>query len=90
MKFSKEINRIKQKEKQAVFLIFGDAYWEDADLGPKCLKYEIMNTKYLDDICILAYYSFDREPSFMGNINVLRDIVGLKHIITTKASSIHT
>ena len=47
-------------------------------------------TKYLDDICILAYYSFDREPSFMGNINVLRDIVGLKHIITTKASSIHT
>ena len=87
---TEEINRIKQKEKQAVFLIFGDAYWEDADLGPKCLKYEIMNTKYLDDICVLAYYTFDREPHFMGNINVLRDIVGLKHIITTKASSIHT
>ena len=47
-------------------------------------------TKYLDDICVLAYYTFDREPHFMGNINVLRDIVGLKHIITTKASSIHT
>ena len=86
---TEEINRIKQKERQAVFLIFGDAYWADAQVGPKCLKYEIMNEKYLDDICVLAYYSFDRDTYFMGFINVLRDIVGLKHIITTKASSIH-
>ena len=86
---AEEINKVKQKEKKAVFLIFGDAYWGDATVGPKCLKYEIMNTKYLDDICVLAYYSFDRDTYFMGFINVLRDIVGLKHIITTKASSIH-
>lgn len=86
---AEEINKVKQKERKAVFLIFGDAYWGDATVGPKCLKYEIMNTKYLDDICVLAYYSFDRDTYFMGFINVLRDIVGLKHIITTKASSIH-
>ena len=86
---AEEINKVKQKEKKAVFLIFGDAYWGDATVGPKCLKYEIMNTKYLDDICVLAYYRFDRDTYFMGFINVLRDIVGLKHIITTKASSIH-
>lgn len=86
---AEEINKVKQKEKKAVFLIFGDAYWGDATVGPKCLKYEIMNTKYLDDVCVLAYYSFDRDTYFMGFINVLRDIVGLKHIITTKASSIH-
>ena len=86
---AEEINKVKQKEKKAVFLIFGDAYWGDETVGPKCLKYEIMNTKYLDDVCVLAYYTLDRDPYFMGFINVLRDIVGLKHIITTKASSIH-
>ena len=32
---------------------------------------------------------FDRDAYFIGYINELRDIVGLKHIITTKASSIH-
>ena len=83
-----EINRIKQKEKKAVFLIFGDGYWEDMYVGPKTLKYEIMNDKYLDDICILAYYT---EPNsrFAGIINLLRELVGIKHIITTKAVSIH-
>ena len=86
---AEEINKVKQKERKSVFLIFGDAYWADATVGPKCLKYEIMNTKYLDDICVLAYYSYDNDRYFAGFINVLRDIVGLKHIITTKASSIH-
>ena len=84
-----EINKIKQKEKKAVFLIFGDAYWEDYVVGPKCLKYEIMNEKYLDDICILAYYTRTGDSRFAGMINILRDLVGIKHIITTKASSIH-
>ena len=84
-----EINRIKQKEKKSVFLIFGDGQWLDYYVGPKSLKYEIMNDKYLDDICILAYYTYDKDSVFAGVINILRDIVGIKHIITTKASSIH-
>ena len=86
---TKEINKIKRKEKDAVFLIFGDAYWEDPHVGPKCLKYEIMNTKYLDDICVLTYAIY-MDSHFAGCINLLKDIVGLKHVITTKASSIHT
>lgn len=84
-----EINKIKQKEKKSVFLIFGDGQWQDYYVGPKSLKYEIMNNKYLDDICILAYYIYDKDSDFAGVINILRDIVGIKHIITTKASSIH-
>ena len=86
---AEEINRIKQKEKRAVFLIFGDGYWQDVMVGPKSLKYEIMNSKYLEDICILAYYSYDGDKTFAGIINELKEIVGIKHIITTKASSIH-
>ena len=86
---AEEINNIKRKEKKAVFLIFGDGYWQDYVVGPKSLKYEIMNDKYLDDICILAYYMYDRDTMFAGVINELREIVGIKHIITTKAESIH-
>lgn len=87
---AEEINRIKQKEKRSVFLIFGDGYWEDYTVGPKCLKYDIMNEKYLDDICILTYYTYSKDPHYMGVINLLKDLVGIKHVITTKATSIHT
>ena len=87
---AEEINNIKRKDRKAVFLIFGDGYWRDYIVGPKSLKYNIMNNKYLDDICILAYYMFDKDYIFTGVMNELREIVGIKHIITTKASSIHT
>ena len=87
---TEEINKIKRKEKDAVFLIFGDGYWEDLKVGPKCLKYEINNQRYLDDICVLTYFdkSSPYYPRFVGCINLLKDIVGLKHVITTKTKSI--
>jgi hypothetical protein len=85
---AEEINNIKRKEKKAVFLIFGDGYWEDMSVGPIRLKYDIMNDKYLDDICILTYYRYERDYRYMGIINLLKELVGIKHIITTKASSI--
>ena len=87
---TEEINKIKRKEKDAVFLIFGDGFWEDLKVGPKCLKYEITNKKYLDDICVLTYFdkSSPNYPTFVGCINILKDIVGLKHVITTKTKSI--
>ena len=90
---AEEINKIKRKEKDAVFLIFGDALWNDLNVGPICLKYDIMNNKYLKDICVLAYYTSNNGywyRSFAGTINILKDIVGIEHIITTKAESIHT
>lgn len=86
---AEEINAIKRKEKDAVFLIFGDGQWHDYMVGPKSLKYDIMNSKYLNDICILAYYFYDGDIDFIGVMNILKQIVGIKHIITTKASSIH-
>ena len=89
---AEEINKIKRKEKDAVFLIFGDALWYDRYVGPTCLKYDIMNNKYLKDICVLAYYTSTNGywyRSFAGTINILKDIVGIEHIITTKAESIH-
>jgi hypothetical protein len=48
-----------------------------------------VNDKYLDDICVLAYYTRSGDTRFAGIINLLRELVGIKHIITTKASSIH-
>jgi hypothetical protein len=87
---AEEINKIKRKERDAVFLIFGDGYWQDRIVGPKSLKYNIMNEKYLNDICILAYYTYDGDKIFAGIMNEIREIVGIKHIITTKASSIHS
>ena len=70
-------------------MIFGDGYWEDVSVGPKSLKYDIMNEKYLEDICILTYYMRPNDSRYMGVINILRELVGIKHIITTKATSIH-
>ena len=45
----------------------------------------------VDDICILAYYTSEKDwfyRNFVGVINILKEIVGIKHIITTKATSI--
>lgn len=89
---TKEINRIKDEESDAVFLIFGDALWEDATVGPKCLKYEIINKDYLDDICVLTYYTSESNwyyPIYLDTLNILKELVGIKHIIKSKASSIH-
>ena len=83
-----EINKIKDDEDDAVILIFGDAAWENPLVGPRCLKYELNNQDYFDDICVLAYYEV-LNSNFRGYISELEDIVGIKHIITSKASSIH-
>ena len=89
---TKEINKIKDDESDAVFLIFGDALWQDRTVGPQCLKYEIINKDYLDDICVLTYYTSEKDwyyPIYLGTLNVLKELVGIKHIIKSKASSIH-
>jgi hypothetical protein len=86
---AEEINKIKRKDRNAVFLIFGDGRWEDRTVGPKALKYNIINEKYLKDICVLAYYQYPNDKTFAGVMNELREIVGIKHIITSKATSIY-
>ena len=89
---TKEINKIKDEESDAVFLIFGDGLWQDRTVGPQCLKYEIISKDYLDDICVLTYYTSESNwyyPIYLGTLNVLKELVGIKHIIKSKASSIH-
>jgi hypothetical protein len=84
---AKEINKIKSDESEAVILIFGDAFWSDTTLGVKWLRYDIDDMDYFDDICMMIYYE-TLNSEVRGAVSELVDIVGIRHIITSKASSI--
>ena len=82
------INEIRRKDKDSVFLIFGDALWSSYGnpKPPVFLKY-VCGEKTFEYICCLTYYiQLNRE--YTGEISYLKELVGLKHIICTKASSI--
>ena len=49
-----EIMEIRKKQRDAVYLIFGDALWGDATDGPICLK-TICGDRLLDRMCVLTY-----------------------------------
>ena len=82
------INEIRRKDKDSVFLIFGDALWSNYGnrKTPIFLKH-ICGEKIFDYICCLTYY-IQMNSVYAGEISYLRELVGLKHIICTKASSI--
>ena len=84
-----EIMQIRRKERDAVYLIFGDALWQDPHDGPMCLK-GICGDRLLDRMCVLTYYQADGfwYESFKGCISMLKELVGLKNVITTKVSHI--
>ena len=81
---AEEINKIKQKEKDAVFLIFGDCLWSSI----KNLKDNINRNKYLRDVCILVYFTDVPDPMFLETLRKIKDYVGIEHVITSKAQSI--
>jgi hypothetical protein len=82
------INEIRRKEKDSVFLIFGDALWSCyPNPHPPMFLKNVCGDKVLDDICVLTYYTFENSQ-FAGEIAYLKELVGLKMVITTKASSI--
>lgn len=83
-----EINEIRRKDKNSVFLIFGDALWScyGNEKPPMYLK-TICGAKVLDDICALTYYIYP-DSTYAGEIAYLKELVGLKNVITTKATSI--
>jgi hypothetical protein len=85
---AKEMNKIKRDEDDAIFLVFGDAFWSDPSLGVKWLRYDIDDINYLDDICMMIYYK-ELKSDVRESVGVLVDIVGIKNIITSKAASIH-
>lgn len=83
-----EIMEIRKRQRDAVYLIFGDALWQDPIVGPMCLK-TICGDRLLDRICVLTYYDKDRYYDiFTGCISMLKELVGLKNVITTKVSRI--
>ena len=85
---AEEIMEIRKKQRDAVYLIFGDALWQDPTVGPMCLK-TICGDRLLDRMCVLTYYDKDRYYDiFTGCISMLKELVGLKNVITTKVSRI--
>ena len=83
-----EIMEIRRRQRDAVYLIFGDALWQDPHDGPMCLK-SICGERLLDRMCVLTYYDKDRYYDiFTGCISMLKELVGLKNVITTKVSRI--
>lgn len=83
-----EIMEIRRRQRDAVYLIFGDALWQDPYDGPMCLK-SICGDRLLDRMCVLTYYDKDNYYDiFTGCISMLKELVGLKNVITTKVSRI--
>ena len=84
-----EIMEIRKKQRDAVYLIFGDALWGDPTNGPMCLK-TICGERLLDRMCILTYYNPDDGwiEVYKGYISMLKELVGLKNVICTKAKHI--
>lgn len=83
---AEEINKIKRKNKESVFLIFGDALWASI----RNLKDNIASDRYFKDMCILAYYSGKPDSEFKKTIGIIKGIIGIEHVITSKAESIFT
>lgn len=85
---AEEIMEIRKRQRDAVYLIFGDAFWGDPDDGPMCLN-TICGERLLDRMCVLTYYTADTPYEiFAGFISMLKDLVKLKNVITTKAQHI--
>lgn len=86
---AEEIMEIRKKQRDAVYLIFGDALWGDPTNGPMCLK-TICGERLLDRMCILTYYNPDSDwiEMYKGYISMLKELVGLKNVICTKAKHI--
>ena len=56
-----------------------------------CLK-GILGDRILERICVLTYYTSTEDywfEHFKGCISMLKELVGLKHVITTKKSFVH-
>ena len=83
---AKQILKIKRKNHDAPILIFGDGLWALSYPNPKPPKYlKELCSRYLKDILVLIYYDVKHMDGVIRpEVGYLRDIVGLKHVITTK------
>jgi len=84
-----EINKIKSKDKQAVFFIFGDGVWTLYGNYQPPMRLREICPRYIDDIIPFIFYDSEEEfkDEYLGKeIAVLKDVVGIKDVICTKAS----
>ena len=85
---AKQILKIKRKNHDAPILIFGDGMWALSYPNPKPPKYlKELCSRYLKDILVLIYYYDDvkyLDIILRPEVGYLKDIVGLKHVVTTK------
>lgn len=88
-----EINRIKRKDKDAVFFIFGDGIWTfyDTQTEPPQRLLEIC-PRWIEDIIAFVFIPEEKvdneayKQHIMKEIAVLKDVVGIKDVILTEAS----
>ena len=82
---AEEIMRIRHKEKDAVYLVFGDAEWGNDPLQLK----DICGPQLLDRICMLIYYrDDDKHGFFRSTVAIMKEIMKMKNVITTKVSTL--
>ena len=84
-----EINKIKSKDKEAVFFIFGDGIWTLYGNDQPPIRLKEICPRYIDDIIPFVFYDSedDFKSEYLGKeIAILKDIVGIKDVICTKAS----
>lgn len=78
-----EMMSIWRKDKDSVFLIFGDGFWSTQKYLKNCPK------KILDNVCVLMYYINNQDKQSLSSMTAeLVNLIGVKSIITTKAESI--
>ncbi len=80
-----EINKIKTKDNNAVIFIFGDGYWTFYGNSNPPTKLNEICPQWIQDI--VAFVFFDTIDMELGKeISLLKDVVGIKDVILTKAS----
>ena len=81
---AKEIMTIRRKEREAVYLIFGDAEWGN----DPCVMKGICGDRLLDQVCMLIYYDGKKGTSgYRYTVGIMKEIMKMKNIITTQAST---
>lgn len=80
---AEEMLSIWRKDKDSVFLIFGDGEWSTENHLKNCPP------KILNNVCVLMYYMDNAKGNTLaGMVAKLRELIGIRSIITTKGSSI--
>lgn len=81
-----EVNKIKAKDKNAIIFIFGDGYWTFYGNTNPPTKLNEICPHWIKDI--IAFVFFDEIDGTLGKeISLLKDVVGIKDVITTKAKA---